>query len=124
MKELKYFTLDEFQCKHCGAYPENGMSEVLLEKLDELREKVGDCVYVTSGYRCPIHNARVGGVPDSQHVQGRAADIITSAVSVSRLAEIAREVGFDGLGVYPYDGFIHVDCRDDGGSPNYYNWEG
>lgn len=124
MRELKYFRLEEFQCKHCGEYPEYGMSEVLLKKLDALREKIGAPIYVSSGFRCPLHNARVGGVPNSQHVQGTAADIICSAITVRELAQMCREMGFDGVGEYPYDGFVHVDCRDNGGSPAYYQWEG
>ena len=119
---MRYFTIDEFRCKHCGALPEGGMSNVLLEKLDELRANIGHPIYVSSGYRCPHHNRVVGGVPNSQHVLGTAADIICNAVTVSRLAEEARKVGFDGLGVYYYDGFCHVDCRDNAESIGEYNW--
>lgn len=123
---MKYFRLEEFKCKcgRCQGYPEFGMSEVLLEKLDELRERVGAPIYVTSGWRCPTHNANVGGVWNSQHCQGTAADIYTSAITARELAELAAEIGFDGIGWYPYQGFVHVDCRDNGGSPAYYRWEG
>lgn len=122
---MKYFRLEEFKCKcgRCEGYPEYGMSEVLLEKLDKLREMVGAPIYVSSGWRCYTHNANVGGVWNSQHRYGTAADLVCSAVSVERLAELAREVGFDGIGEYPYSGFVHVDCRDDGGSPAYYQWK-
>lgn len=38
---MKYFTDAEFACKHCGCLLKGGMNAVLLEKLDQLRERVG-----------------------------------------------------------------------------------
>ena len=119
---MKYFNLKEFSCKHCGQLPPQGMNKVLLEKLDLLRDRIGAPIIVTSGYRCPEHNAAVGGVSNSQHVQGNAADIVCNAVSVDELADVAAAIGFDGIGRYYSDGFVHVDCRDNGNSQNYYQW--
>lgn len=121
---MKYFGMNEFVCKHCGRLPEQGMSTVLLERLDKLRELYGRPIMVSSAYRCPVHNANVGGVPNSQHVMGTACDIYVDGdyeefynlVRVSNL--------FDGVGHYPYSQFVHVDVRDNGNSPNCYLWEG
>lgn len=121
---MHYFIDAEFACHHCNKLPEGGMSPVLLQKLDELRQRVGAPIIVNSGYRCPEHNAAVGGVWNSQHVAGTAADITCTAVSVDQLADLAAEIGFDGIGRYHQQGFVHVDCRDGGASPNYYQWEG
>lgn len=123
---MKYFTLDEFACNHCGELPPNGMNPVLLEKLDELRERIGYPIYITSGYRCPIWNAdpQVGGVPNSQHVQGTAADCVCNEVTVDELADLAAEIGFDGIGRYYELGFVHLDCRSWGTEPAEYNWIG
>ena len=44
------------------------------EVLEPLRRRVG-CVIVTSGYRCQELNKAVGGVWNSQHLKGEAADI-------------------------------------------------
>lgn len=120
----KYFNESEMVCRCCGELPENGISEVLLEKLDELRERVGEAVHVTCMYRCPSHNAEVGGVPNSQHVDGTAADIYCDGLTVDELADIAEAVGFDGIGRYYGDEFVHVDCRDGGANPAYYLWVG
>ena len=45
--------------------------------LQPLRDAIGRPVYINSGYRSKRLNARarVGGVPNSRHLQGRAADI-------------------------------------------------
>ena len=73
MIELKYFVDDEFRCKHCGMLPKHGMNTVLMERLDKLRSMYGKPIYVSCGYRCPSHNAEVGGVSDSQHIYGMLA---------------------------------------------------
>ena len=65
------------------AHPGEGIStaEVLenlralcTEVLEPLRRRVGR-VIVTSGYRCQELNKAVGGVWNSQHLKGEAADI-------------------------------------------------
>jgi len=43
--------------------------------LQPLRDTIGAPVYINSGYRSKRLNARVGGVPNSRHLQGKAADI-------------------------------------------------
>lgn len=47
----------------------------LLPLLNEIRHQWGGPVRITSGYRCGILNAIVGGVPNSDHQLGYAADI-------------------------------------------------
>ena len=42
--------------------------------LQPLRDRFGP-IRITSGYRCPELNRAVGGVKNSQHLQGEAADI-------------------------------------------------
>ena len=43
--------------------------------LQPLRDTVGAPVYINSGYRSKRLNAKVGGVPNSRHLLGKAADI-------------------------------------------------
>lgn len=109
-------------CHCCGGLPEGGINPILLDKLDELRERIGVPIHVSCMYRCPEHNAEVGGVSNSQHVLGNAADIYTDTLSVDELGDNAAEVGFDGIGRYYGDEFVHVDVRDNGESPNTYQW--
>lgn len=70
----KYFDESEQVCKCCGMGADK-ISPVLLNRLDRLRETYGKPIYVSCMYRCPDHNAKVGGVSNSQHVLGAAADI-------------------------------------------------
>lgn len=53
--------------------------------LDPLRRLYGKPIIITSGYRCPELNKKVGGVANSWHTLGNAADI-----HVSSLAEASK----------------------------------
>lgn len=49
--------------------------------LDPLRRMYGEPIVITSGYRSPQLNKKVGGVANSWHTQGNAADIHVSSVA-------------------------------------------
>ena len=119
-KISKYFSASEVACHHCG---EVNISPVLLQLLDDMREAIGGPLQVSSVYRCPAHNAAVGGVPNSQHVQGTAADcLIPYGWTVDQLADLAVELNADGVGRYYYQEFVHVDVRDGRVGAGYY-WD-
>ena len=119
----EHFSEEEFACHHCGQLPEQGISPALLNGLEQLRALFDRPIHVTSGYRCPCHNAAVGGVSNSQHVLATAADIYVDGVSTRELAHICKQI-FDGVGTYVSQGFVHVDMRAGGSVPGYYLWEG
>ena len=65
-------------------------------------------ISLTSGYRTPERNRTIeGAVPNSQHIRGRAADIVLPGVPHARVADAAEIAGAPGLGRYP--GFTHLD---------------
>lgn len=106
----KYFTLEEFKCPCCGRLPEGGIDDNLLEVLDKIREAISAPLYVTSGYRCPEHNADCGGVENSQHLFGRAADVYADGeITPLQIAALAEKAGADGIGIY--EDFCHIDTR-------------
>lgn len=106
----KYFSVDEMVCHHCGQLPEGGINPRLLDVLDAMREKLGFPLYVSCMYRCPEHNAEVGGVWNSQHINGTAADVqLPEFWTVEDLAAVAEECGADGIGLYDWG--VHVDVR-------------
>ena len=49
--------------------------------LDPLRRIYGKPILITSGYRCPKLNTLVGGVSNSWHTQGNAADIHVASLT-------------------------------------------
>ena len=82
MKLSKNFTLAEMVATSHRKLQDTPTLEVIqnLQKLcvlvlQPLRDKVGAPVYINSGYRSKRLNAKVGGVPNSRHLLGKAADI-------------------------------------------------
>lgn len=59
------------------------LRQLCLNVLEPVRLRFG-VTRITSGYRCPELNSAVGGVPDSQHTRGEAADIHISDMEVGR----------------------------------------
>ena len=124
---MKHFTEKELRCKHCGQLPPSVRENIVSlvdNVLDPLREAYGKPIYVTSGYRCPAHNAAVGGVPNSQHMKGEACDIHAGSPAENlRLAKIiAQQNNFDQMILYVYSTsslaprFIHVSYKKNGGN--------
>ena len=81
----KSFVLEEFTksdtAKAKGIVNAIGQAEVVNlcalvhQVLQPLRDAMGHQVKIGSGYRCPRLNAEVGGVKNSQHMTGEAADL-------------------------------------------------
>lgn len=103
------FKLYEFECNdgnhEVKVHPE------LIEKLQKLRDLVGKPIKINSGYRTKEYNAKIGGSPKSQHIEGNAVDLaLPTGISVDKFANNAEKVGFRGIGKYPWG--IHVDVRE------------
>ena len=103
MKLTEHFTLAEFERSATAArlHIDNRVPAELVpntrnlceQVLEPLREHFGEAVYVTSGYRCPRLNSAVGGVANSQHMRGEAADICPCrVVEVSTSAGVTRRL--------------------------------
>ena len=69
--------------------------------LDPLREAVERPLRVTSGYRGPALNARIGGSATSQHSHGQAADLQCPGLDVLELFKTVIRLGL------PYDQLIY-----------------
>ena len=96
------------------------MNEDFMYRLDNLRERFGFPIAVTSGYRTPYHNKAVGGSPKSAHILGRAADIVVIPERRTRLIHWAHRIGFTGIGIA--ETFIHLDDMDGTDRKRPYLW--
>ncbi len=86
-----YFTLEELTKSATASQSgiDNTPSEAVVKNLNRLitevlnpaRQRLGKPIIVNSGYRCPRLNEAVGGVRNSYHLYGRAADITTGNIS-------------------------------------------
>ena len=91
---MKYFTFDELTASHTARRLgiDNTPDETAVNNLyclvslvlDPARERFGQTIRVNSGYRCAALNRAVGGVRNSFHLSGRAADITAGSVEQNR----------------------------------------
>jgi len=109
MKLSENFSTNEVTCRHCKRFKFTPASEKALKLLQILRERFGKPMKVICGYRCEIHNKKVGGVPGSYHKKGQAFDIHMRKIMQPIFAKIATQVGFKGIGFY--NTFVHIDNR-------------
>lgn len=110
-----HYSFSEFACKCGGRRPGCRKIRVhreLLESLEDYRTIAGP-VQVVSGYRCPAHNASVGGKSASQHLYGSACDVTPKV----KTAAVVRRRRFAGIGFQGATGLVrHVDRRDCSGN--------
>lgn len=67
-------------------------------------------IQILSGYRTPEHNRKLkGSAKNSQHMNGKAADLHVPGVSTKLLAAMGRVIGAGGVGIYIRGNFVHVD---------------
>ncbi|MEO0678842.1 MAG: D-Ala-D-Ala carboxypeptidase family metallohydrolase [Pseudomonadota bacterium] len=102
------FSPHELACRGTGQLKVHVRS---LDRLQQLRDRLGAPMIITSAYRSPMHNARVGGARRSMHLLGRAFDVSMANHDPRAFEAAAREVGFTGFGFYPSQGFMHIDTR-------------
>ena len=122
---MKYFTLKEFS--HSDTAVSLGidntatpsavplMVELIDRVLDPIREHWGLPIRVTSGYRCPELNAEVGGVEDSYHMDGCAADISAhdpernvELMSLIRAMQLIGRIALTECYLGPKARYIHI----------------
>jgi hypothetical protein len=77
--------------------------------LEPLRVALRKPIRVSSGYRCPRVNTKIGGASKSQHMQGEAADIQASSMGVEDLYLFIKnsDLPFDQL-IQEFDNWVHI----------------
>lgn len=113
---ISHFRDAEFTCRcqgrYCKGLPQGGMDHGLLLLLERIRCAAGDTpIIVTSGYRCTVWNRKAGGAQLSQHLYGRAADILIRGMAVKDVDAICDELNpYGGVGLGGQN-ITHVDVR-------------
>lgn len=102
----KHFDFDEFGC-NCGCGL-NLINPQLIDMLDEAREIANRPFRITSGYRCEKWNRLIGGVSDSAHTHGWAADIAcTNSIDRYMIMKALFRTRFERIEAAPT--WLHVD---------------
>ena len=117
MKLTKNFNKAEFDCK-CGCeMPKEVLINIqkLAEQLQAIRTISEQPIQINSAYRCAKHNKAIGGVKNSQHVLGKAADIVIKDHTAEETFYLISELINDGDmlqgGLGSYNTFTHYDIR-------------
>ena len=111
--DTKNFKVSEFACNCCRA---NKIDQRVINIAQKIRDKLGMPIHINSGYRCEKHNAAVGGVKDSFHTQGTAADLSCAAGGGKLFCVIADLKARGELPDLEYTiyyikkNFVHIDC--------------
>ena len=88
----------------------------LAEELQYIRNYIQRPINVNSGYRCESYNNTIPGSSSrSQHVLGKAADIVVSGMNSTQVFQQLDELQHKGKihtgGMGLYDTFVHYDIR-------------
>lgn len=105
-----HFKVKEFACN-------DGSDEILIDDTTVNYIECARClidapIHITSGYRTPSYNKKVGGASNSYHTKGRADDTYSKVVSAQKLAKIYDLIGASGVLWYKKQNFVHVDNRE------------
>ena len=109
----EHFSKSEAACScGCGYGTRDGdVKPEILDLLERMREEYGRPMHINSWCRCAQHNAAVGGVHNSAHTRGTAADIrCTSGANRRKLMDLAVMSYASGIGIART--FVHVDVCD------------
>ena len=90
---IRHFTRGEFACKCggiCDGFPAEP-EEKLVRIADGIREHFAAPAIVTSGVRCSMHNANVGGVSNSRHLTGKAMDFSVRGKTAAQVLDYVKK---------------------------------
>ena len=104
------FKRSEFACKDgCGF---DTVDAELLKVLEEVRAFFGVPILINSGCRCAKHNEKEGGSPKSQHLFGKAADIVVKDVMPVKVYTYLDNKYPNTYGIGLYVNRVHIDVRE------------
>lgn len=118
MEQLtRNFHSKEFDCKDGTKVPEEFKNNLikLAVNLQVLRDDFGSALVISSGYRTPKYNKRVGGATLSQHLTASASDLSqnkeTPLELYKRIEKLIKQGKMHNGGLGLYNTFVHYDIR-------------
>lgn len=118
MEQLtRNFHRKEFDCKDGTKVPEEFKNNLikLAVNLQVLRDDFGSALVISSGYRTPKYNKRVGGATLSQHLTASASDLSqnkeTPLELYKRIEKLIKQGKMHNGGLGLYNTFVHYDIR-------------
>lgn len=120
-----HFNLGEFRCRDGTDCPPRfrGNLQMLMENLEVLRTELSHSpIRISSGYRTPSYNRRIGGASTSRHMVGLAADMQVDGHTARQVFDTIQRLQDEGRmragGLHAYEytddarcNFVHYDVR-------------
>jgi len=117
MKLTENFNREEFDCADGSEMPTEVQLNIaeLAVQLEIIRSHFNAPVTINSAYRSPEHNRKIGSNDSSQHILGKAADIVVKGVAPDDVYDAIEFLISEGLvkegGLGRYNTFTHYDTR-------------
>ena len=87
----------------------DNLLELIFYVLQPLRDKLGKPMVITSGFRSVKVNELVGGVDNSQHLYGQAADFVVNGMTPAQVVEFVKKSGIEyNQLINEYDQWTHI----------------
>ena len=117
MKLTENFNREEFDCADGSEMPIEVQLNIaeLAVQLEIIRSHFNAPIKINSAYRSPEHNRKIGSNDSSQHILGKAADIVVKGVAPDDVYDAIEFLISEGLvkegGLGRYNTFTHYDIR-------------
>ena len=117
MKLTENFNREEFDCADGSEMPievQLNIAELAIQ-LEIIRSHFNAPITINSAYRSPEHNRKIGSNDSSQHILGKAVDIVVKGVAPDDVYDAIEFLISEGLvkegGLGRYNTFTHYDIR-------------
>jgi uncharacterized protein YcbK (DUF882 family) len=97
-----------------------GLESLCLEVLEPLRESMDTPFTIISGWRPEWLNKAVGGSKNSDHMRGRAADLIVAGASNAEVCNHLKDIDLpfkQCILEFPPGGWVHISVGEAGVTP-------
>lgn len=112
-EKIRYFRRAEFACKcgrFCNGFPAEPERKLVM-LADQVREHFGAVATVSSGVRCAVHNANVGGVSNSRHLSGKAMDFCVAGKTAAQILSYVNQLAGIRYAYAIDENFVHMDVE-------------
>ena len=117
MKLTENFNREEFDCADGSEMPTEVQLNIaeLAVQLEIIRSHFNAPITINSAYRSLEHNRKIGSNDSSQHILGKAVDIVVKGVAPDDVYDAIEFLISEGLvkegGLGRYNTFTHYDIR-------------